>query len=214
MTSDWEKAVARWSRLKLTRKRQAHRTEHAEADRRATEHHPAGQALSPPPSPTALSAAPTSTGPVPTAEAGQTAPAAQPAPWPDPATLTAESDFKVFLRRDVPEDVHREAMRALWKSDPLITAHDGLTDYNDDYQNGICFTGLVSTAYRVGKGFLAEAKEGEAAPEGNEPASTGMAMLRDPVADDPQKEAGNDPADADPADADEVRPSPTHDCGP
>lgn len=75
---------------------------------------------------------------------------------PDLASLTRESDFSVFLGSDVPDETHREAMRALWKSDPLLSAHDGLTDYNEDYQTGECFTGVVSTAYRIGRGFLLE----------------------------------------------------------
>ncbi|WP_434617860.1 DUF3306 domain-containing protein [Azospirillum sp. B2RO_4] len=68
--------------------------------------------------------------------------------------LTGESDFTPFLRAEVPEDLHRQALRKLWASDPVYANDDGLKDYADDYAS--LFTGDVSvkTLYRVGKGFL------------------------------------------------------------
>ncbi|KAA0580762.1 DUF3306 domain-containing protein [Azospirillum sp. Sh1] len=68
--------------------------------------------------------------------------------------LTGESDFTPFLRAEVPEDLHRQALRKLWASDPIYANDDGLKDYADDYAS--LFTGgvPVKTLYRVGKGFL------------------------------------------------------------
>ncbi|MFS2009605.1 DUF3306 domain-containing protein [Azospirillum sp. CT11-132] len=68
--------------------------------------------------------------------------------------LTSESDFTPFLRAEVPEDLHRQALRKLWTSDPVYANDDGLKDYADDYAS--LFTGSVpvKTLYRVGKGFL------------------------------------------------------------
>lgn len=68
--------------------------------------------------------------------------------------LTGESDFTPFLRAEVPEDLHRQALRKLWTSDPIYANDDGLKDYADDYAS--LFTGgvPVKTLYRVGKGFL------------------------------------------------------------
>lgn len=68
--------------------------------------------------------------------------------------LTADSDFTPFLRAKVPEDLHRQALRKLWTSDPIYANDDGLKDYADDYAS--LFTGEVpvKTLYRVGKGFL------------------------------------------------------------
>ncbi len=84
--------------------------------------------------------------------------------------LTGESDFTPFLRAEVPEDLHRQALRKLWTSDPIYANDDGLKDYADDYAS--LFTGNVpvKTLYRVGEGFLNildEAAEGVA--EGAEP---------------------------------------------
>lgn len=68
--------------------------------------------------------------------------------------LTGDSDFTPFLRAEVPEDLHRQALRKLWTSDPIYANDDGLKDYADDYAS--LFTGgvPVKTLYRVGKGFL------------------------------------------------------------
>ncbi|WP_377809860.1 DUF3306 domain-containing protein [Azospirillum sp. A29] len=68
--------------------------------------------------------------------------------------LTGESDFTPFLRAEIPEDLHRQALRKLWTSDPIYANDDGLKDYADDYAS--LFTGgvPVKTLYRVGKGFL------------------------------------------------------------
>lgn len=91
--------------------------------------------------------------------------------------LTGESDFTPFLRADVPEDLHRQALRKLWTSDPIYANDDGLKDYADDYAS--LFTGgiPVKTLYRVGSGFLDtldEVAEGEPSPapgEGADPRS-------------------------------------------
>ncbi|CAO3354463.1 DUF3306 domain-containing protein [Azospirillum palustre] len=92
--------------------------------------------------------------------------------------LTGESDFTPFLRAEVPEDLHRQALRKLWTSDPIYANDDGLKDYADDY--GSLFTGgvPVKTLYRVGKGFLdtldeeAEGREPSPVPgEGGDPRS-------------------------------------------
>ena len=87
--------------------------------------------------------------------------------------LTVESDFTPFLRAEVPEDLHRQALRKLWTSDPVFANDDGLKDYADDYTGLFSLPEPVKTLYRVGKGFLDAAEEaaeraeaaGAAAPE-------------------------------------------------
>lgn len=74
-------------------------------------------------------------------------------------SLTAESDFTPFLRAGVPEDLHRQALRKLWTSDPVFANDDGLKDYAGDYTGLFKGVGVVKTAYRVGKGFLDAAEE-------------------------------------------------------
>ncbi|KAA0676692.1 DUF3306 domain-containing protein [Roseomonas genomospecies 6] len=84
--------------------------------------------------------------------------------------LTLESDFTPFLRTEVPEDLHRQALRKLWTSDPVFANDDGLKDYADDYASLFTGSSPVKTLYRVGKGFLdavdeAAEKVDEAVPQ-------------------------------------------------
>lgn len=53
---------------------------------------------------------------------------------PDIDSLTYGSDFTVFLREGVPEELKRLALRKLWRSDPVLANLDGLNDYDLDYR--------------------------------------------------------------------------------
>lgn len=77
--------------------------------------------------------------------------------------LTAESDYTPFLRPGVPDDLHRQALRKLWTSDPVYANDDGLKDYAADYGSLFNLDEPVKTLYRVGRGFLDAAEELEEA---------------------------------------------------
>ncbi len=47
-------------------------------------------------------------------------------------TLTAESDYTVFMRPEVPDDIRTLALRRLWFSDPRYRLLDGLDNYAED----------------------------------------------------------------------------------
>jgi hypothetical protein len=81
---------------------------------------------------------------------------------PDPATLDASSDFSPFLRQDVPVDLHRQALRRLWRLDPIYNRLDGLDDYCEDYTDKATVVKGMRTAYRVGRGFLERAADAAA----------------------------------------------------
>lgn len=78
---------------------------------------------------------------------------------PDIASLTKDSDFTVFLRAGVPEHLQRDALRALWKSDPIFSHQDGLTDYAEDFTNPEVVGDAVKTAWKIGRGFLEDDPE-------------------------------------------------------
>lgn len=88
---------------------------------------------------------------------------------PDLATLTAQSDFRPFLRPGVPDTVQQAALRMLWRSDPVFSTSDGLTDYGEDMRASGIVSRIVKTAYRVGTGYAsatADAEQkGEAKPD-------------------------------------------------
>jgi hypothetical protein len=125
--------LGRWSR----RKAKARRTEAEEASEReqADEHLPA--AAPPPAEPERI----------------------DPRDLPDIESLTAESDFTVFMRKGVPPELRQQALRKLWRSNPVLANLDGLLEYGEDYTH-IGRGGMtVRTAYQVGRGFVRKLEE-------------------------------------------------------
>ena len=71
-------------------------------------------------------------------------------------SLDGDSDYSVFMGKNVPEELARLALRKLWGSDPVFANLDGLNDYDEDYSSlGIVKT-VVETAYKVGKGIVSD----------------------------------------------------------
>jgi Protein of unknown function (DUF3306) len=48
-------------------------------------------------------------------------------------TLTAQSDYTMFLKPNVPAEMQRRALRKLWLSDPIFAYRDGLNNWDEDY---------------------------------------------------------------------------------
>lgn len=95
-----------------------------------------------------------------TAARPEQAPSQAPAPLPElPSidSLTRESDFTVFLGAGVPEDLRVQALRKLWRSDPVLANLDGLNDYDQDLSRHGAGA-IVRTAYRIGKGMIDRAE--------------------------------------------------------
>ena len=80
-------------------------------------------------------------------------------------SLTRDSDFTVFMREGVPDDLRNLALQKLWRSDPVFANLDGMLEYGEDYSQwfkpGVGAT--LKTLYRVGQGYLSD--DVEAAPE-------------------------------------------------
>ena len=111
--------LGRWSRLKTT----ANKGEDT-----------ASTSTPPTVSPTAASkssanTAPASVAPSTTSSATSPAPTLQ-----DVAQLTAESDYRAFVARDVATDVKNAAMKKLF-ADPHFNVMDGMDVYIDDYSH-------------------------------------------------------------------------------
>jgi Protein of unknown function (DUF3306) len=73
--------------------------------------------------------------------------------------LTFQSDYTVFMAKNVPEALRRAALRKLWVSDPVLANLDGLNDYCEDFNLVDTPITLAQTSYRVGKGYLDEIEE-------------------------------------------------------
>lgn len=72
---------------------------------------------------------------------------------PDPSTMQKGDDFSGFMARDVPEHLRRQALRTLWRSNPVLACVDGLNEYDDDYRAAMLLSEPIKTAYQVGKGM-------------------------------------------------------------
>lgn len=91
---------------------------------------------------------------------------------PDIDSLTADSDFKPFLRKGVPKEVRNRAMRKLWRVNPAFGHLDGLNDYDGDFTDAASVVKGLKTLYKVGRGMVAESEpepESDAPPAGESP---------------------------------------------
>jgi hypothetical protein len=84
---------------------------------------------------------------------------------PDIESLDANSDFTVFMRPGVPETLRAQALRKLWRSDPIFSNLDGLVEYGEDYSIASWPKDAIKTAYKVGRGFLEELGESAGDPD-------------------------------------------------
>lgn len=73
---------------------------------------------------------------------------------PDIETLEETSDFTVFLKDGVPEELRRRALRRLWRLNPVFANLDGLNDYDEDFTDAANVLGAVKTLYQAGKGYV------------------------------------------------------------
>jgi hypothetical protein len=73
--------------------------------------------------------------------------------------LTRDSDYTVFLAKNVPESIKNAALRKLWRSDPVFAVLDGLNDYCEDFNATYEPITMAQTAYKVGKGYFDEIVE-------------------------------------------------------
>ena len=73
---------------------------------------------------------------------------------PDLDSLTEDTDFTAFFQDGVPEAIRRQALRKLWRLNPVFANLDGLNDYDEDYSALGIIAENIKTMYKVGKGYL------------------------------------------------------------
>ena len=97
---------------------------------------------------------------------------------PDIDSLDKDSDYSVFLKKGVPEELKTLALRKLWRSDPIFARIDGLDDYDDNYRAILAAgTKLIDKARAAGVKLAMPGDE--TAPEGE-----GSDQRAGPPADD------------------------------
>ena len=97
--------------------------------------------------------------PVPDDGAATDAADAPPPDLPSIEELKEDSDYTVFMREGVPEELRRLALRKLWRSNPFFGFRDGLDDYDEDYTMIGMVAQKVATVFDPEKGMPDRAKE-------------------------------------------------------
>ncbi|WP_166443570.1 DUF3306 domain-containing protein [Rhabdaerophilum calidifontis] len=65
-----------------------------------------------------------------------------PASLPPVESLTAESDIRDFLRKEVPDALRNAALRRIWSEDPFIRSYIGPADYAWDFNDPAAIPGF------------------------------------------------------------------------
>ena len=80
--------------------------------------------------------------------------------------LDFSSDFRRFMKSDVPGHVRTRALQALWSSHEAISCPDDLDDYLEDFSEAAMAlpAELAKSAYIVGRGFW-DGEDGTRQPE-------------------------------------------------
>lgn len=86
--------------------------------------------------------------------------AVRPEDLPDIETLDYHSDFTLFLRKGVPEELKRLALRKLWRSDPILACRDGLNDYDQDYSELTRLPGETESTAKYARDLVKDAHTG------------------------------------------------------
>ncbi|MGF1476369.1 MAG: DUF3306 domain-containing protein [Geminicoccaceae bacterium] len=107
---------------------------------------------------------------------------------PDIDSLGPGSDFKPFMQKGVPPELKRLALRKLWRLNPTIAKVDGLLDYDQDFTDGATVAAGLTTAYRVGRGMLADLEKLDNEAPSAEPQTAVENGSGDPI-DDPEPTA-------------------------
>jgi hypothetical protein len=95
-------------------------------------------------------------------------------------TLDATSDFTVFMRPGVPLELRNQALRKLWRSDPVLANLDGLLEYGEDYSLPSWPKEAIRTAYKVGRGFVEQISEAAEPPDQVRPTELAGAPADEP----------------------------------
>jgi hypothetical protein len=76
---------------------------------------------------------------------------------PDPETLKLGDTVEKFMDGRVPERIRLKALRAFWKTNPVLANIDGLDEYCEDYTDAAMVVENLQTIYQVGKGYAVQA---------------------------------------------------------
>lgn len=73
---------------------------------------------------------------------------------PLPEDIVSGEQVQAFLKAALPQRLKTRALRALWKSNPVLACVDGLNDYDGDFTAAAYEGQEVKTLYKVGRGLV------------------------------------------------------------
>lgn len=76
---------------------------------------------------------------------------------PAPESLKLGDSVAGFMDARVPERIRSRALRAFWKTNPVLANIDGLDEYCEDYTDAAMIIANMETIYEVGKGYASQA---------------------------------------------------------
>jgi hypothetical protein len=109
----------------------------------------------------------------------------------DLTKLDEKVDFSVFMKAGVPALLRKQAMAALWRSNPVYANVDGLVDYNDDFGSPDLIMKTFKSGWQSGRGYLKEVPTAEIDDAGPA-ADPAPANARDADEADPAEAAEKD----------------------
>lgn len=118
---------------------------------------------------------------------------------PEPEALVGGDELRRFLAAELPQRLKRRALRALWRSNPVLACLDGLNDYEDDFTDAAVVKDGIATLYQVGRGFaerVVEVAEKLPEPEVASETTPAPAIADAPAQPDPALRAAARPEPA------------------
>jgi hypothetical protein len=78
---------------------------------------------------------------------------------PAPEDLALGDRAEGYLAPNVPEHIRQRALRAFWRTNPVLANLDGLDDYCDDFTDAAMVVENMQTIYEVGRGYAQQAMD-------------------------------------------------------
>lgn len=85
-------------------------------------------------------------------------------------SLVYESDYSGFMVEGVSEALRRQALRKLWRSNPVLANVDGLNDYDGDFTDAALVKDNLKTAFDAIRGYARDEPPPEDPATGDEDA--------------------------------------------
>ena len=102
----------------------------------------------------------------------------------DPDDMEAGDDFSGFMNSGIPQGLRNRALRKLWLSNPALANLDELLEYGEDFSAKGDIVETITTAYKVGKGFVQDlAEKDEDSPESDADAVADISLEEEKTAE-------------------------------